>query len=169
MTSDSIAAAGDPTTGAPVGSVVEPTRNAAARATDHAGPCLNCGTEPGPNYCGVCGQSAHIQSTLRSIGRDLAHGLFHFEGKVWLTAPFLLLESGQLTRRYIAGERARFVSPLALLLFCVFLIFAALESVGGPFHPHATVERNGRTLSPAGVRTTLAATRKQLAASGIAE
>lgn len=165
MTSDSIAAVGDLTTGALVGSVVEPTWNAAARATDHAGTCLNCGAEPGPNYCGVCGQSAHIHSTLRSIGHDLAHGLFHFEGKVWLTAPFLILKPGQLTRRYIAGERARFVSPLALFLFCVFLMFAAFESVGGPFHPHAMIVRNGRTLSPTEARDYLAATQKQLAAS----
>lgn len=166
MTPDSIGAAGDLATGALVGGVAEPTWNATARATDHTGSCLNCGAEPGPNYCGVCGQSAHIHSTLRSIGHDLAHGLFHFEGKVWLTAPFLLLKPGQLTRRYIAGERARFVSPLALFLFCVFLMFAAFESVGGPFHPHAMVIRNGKTLSPTEARDYLAATRQQLIASG---
>ncbi len=165
MTSDSIAAAGDLATGALVGSVVEPAWGSTTGVNDHSRLCLNCGAEPGPNYCGICGQSAHIHSTLRSIGHDLAHGLFHFEGKVWLTVPFLILKPGQLTKRYIAGERARFVSPLALFLFCVFLMFAVFEGVGGPFHPHATVERNGRTLSPAEVRTTLDEARKQLAAS----
>ena len=34
---------------------------------------------------------------------------------------------GEMTRRYIAGERARFVSPIALYLFTVFLMFAVLE------------------------------------------
>ena len=33
---------------------------------------------------------------------------------------------GELTRRYIDGQRARFISPIALFLFCVFLMFAAL-------------------------------------------
>ena len=35
-----------------------------------------------------------------------------------------------LTRRYIAGERARFVSPIALFLFSVFLMFAVLNLTG---------------------------------------
>lgn len=30
------------------------------------------------------------------------------------------------TRRYVNGERARFVSPLALFLFTVFLMFATI-------------------------------------------
>src|SRR5205814_422037 len=39
---------------------------------------------------------------------------------------------GDLTRRYINGQRARFVSPLALFLFSVFLLFAVLQLVSGP-------------------------------------
>jgi hypothetical protein len=42
----------------------------------------------------------------------------------------LILQPGALTRRYIAGERARFVSPLALFLFTVFLMFALYSWVG---------------------------------------
>lgn len=37
---------------------------------------------------------------------------------------------GDLTRRYIAGERAKFVSPLALFLFSVFLMFALFSALG---------------------------------------
>jgi len=37
---------------------------------------------------------------------------------------------GDLTRRYIHGERARFISPLALFLFAVFLTYAVLAIVG---------------------------------------
>ena len=39
---------------------------------------------------------------------------------------------GELTRRYVHGERARFVSPIALFLFSVFLMFAVFSLVGGP-------------------------------------
>jgi hypothetical protein len=35
-----------------------------------------------------------------------------------------------LTRRYIEGERAQFISPLALFLFTVFLTFAMFNAVG---------------------------------------
>jgi hypothetical protein len=42
----------------------------------------------------------------------------------------LIFKPGHLTRRYVAGERARFVSPLALFLFSVFMMFAVFGTVG---------------------------------------
>ena len=39
---------------------------------------------------------------------------------------------GELTRRYAHGERAKFVSPTALFLFSVFLMFAVFTILGGP-------------------------------------
>ena len=56
--------------------------------------------------------------------------MFNFEGKIWRTLPMLAWRPGELTRRYIAGERARFVSPVALFLFTVFLMFAVLNFTG---------------------------------------
>src|SRR3546814_10751918 len=66
---------------------------------------------------------------------DLAHGVLHFEGKIWRTLPMLLFRPGALTRRYVAGERARFVSPLALFLFLVFVMFAMIHVLAGEFEP----------------------------------
>ncbi len=43
----------------------------------------------------------------------------------------LAFRPGDLTRRYIAGERARFVSPMAAFLFSIFLMFAVLRSLPG--------------------------------------
>ena len=42
----------------------------------------------------------------------------------------LALRPGKLTRRYIDGERARFISPMALFLFGVFLMFAVFQIAG---------------------------------------
>ena len=75
-------------------------------------------------YCSNCGQAAHLHRSLVSLGHDILHGVFHFEGKVWRTLPELFFRPGRLTRRYIDGERAKFVSPMALYLFAVFLMFA---------------------------------------------
>lgn len=61
---------------------------------------------------------------------DILHGVLHFEGKLWHTLPLLLWRPGELTRRYISGERARFFSPLALFLFAVFLTFAVFSAMG---------------------------------------
>ena len=92
--------------------------------------CLNCGAELDGPYCRMCGQRAHVHRTIGAFFHDLLHGVFHFEGKTWRTLPLLALRPGELTRRYIAGERARFVSPMALFLFSVFLMFAVFQLVG---------------------------------------
>lgn len=95
--------------------------------------CLNCGTPLVGTYCHACGQRGHVHRTLGSLGHDLLHGLLHFEGKIWRTLPLLAWRPGDLTRRYISGERARFVSPLALFLFSVFLLYAVLSSMPSAF------------------------------------
>src|SRR4029450_8545407 len=40
---------------------------------------------------------------------------------------------GELTRRYIEGQRASFISPIALFLFTVFLTFAVMSLTGNMF------------------------------------
>lgn len=92
--------------------------------------CLNCGTSLTGRYCHRCGQKADVHRSFGAIGHDLVHAIFHFEGKVWNTLPLLFWRPGDLTRRYIHGERARFISPLALFLFAVFLTYAVLATVG---------------------------------------
>ncbi|CAM3107916.1 DUF3667 domain-containing protein [Sphingomonas antarctica] len=123
-------AAGDAISGAVFGRAVEPSHGEAAG--DGHGHCANCGTTLIGGYCHACGQNAHVHRTIGGIGHEIAHGVFHFEGKIWRTIPLLAWKPGELTRRYIHGERARFVSPMALFLFAVFLTFAVFESVGGP-------------------------------------
>lgn len=97
--------------------------------------CANCGTTLIGAHCHACGQSAHVHRTLGAIGHDLAHGVFHFEGKIAATLPLLAWRPGELTRRYVHGERAKFVSPLALFLFCVFVTFFVFSHVGSAFAP----------------------------------
>jgi hypothetical protein len=115
-------AAGDAITGAMIARAVEP-EHGEAHAAGH-GACLNCGTPLSDNYCAHCGQAAHLHRSFSAIGHDLAHGVLHFEGKIWTTLPELALRPGTLTRRYIHGERAKFVSPFALFLFSAFLLYA---------------------------------------------
>lgn len=95
------------------------------------GLCLNCGARLVGDYCQSCGQSAHIHRSMGAFFHDLLHGVLHFEGKTWRTLPLLAWRPGELTRRYIHGERARFVSPMALFLFAVFLLFGIASFAGG--------------------------------------
>lgn len=129
-------AAGDLATGGVIGRAFEPRSGEAAHAHagDHgSGRCLNCQAALQGPFCHECGQAEHIHKTLFSIFHDVLHGVYHFEGKIWRTLPLLFYKPGSLTRRYIAGERVNFVSPLALFLFSVFLMVATFETIGGPF------------------------------------
>ncbi len=92
--------------------------------------CRNCGASLNGPFCAACGQKGRLRRSLRGFGGEFASGLFNFEGKVWRTLPLLLWRPGDLTRRFIEGERARFVSPAAMYLFSVFLMFAALSFTG---------------------------------------
>lgn len=125
-----VGAAGDMVTGALWSRAVEPQAGEAHARAGYGALCLNCGTRLIGAHCHACGQSVHVHRTVGAIGHELAHGVFHFEGKIWRTLPMLVRHPGALTRRYIDGERARFVSPLALFLFTVFLMFATISWVG---------------------------------------
>ena len=120
---------GEAVSGAMLGRAVEPKAGeAGADGHTHEQACLNCGTALVGEFCHACGQRAHVHRTLTAFAHDLLHGVLHLDGKVWRTLPMLVRRPGELTRRYIDGERAKFVSPLALFLFSVFLMFAILTS-----------------------------------------
>src|SRR4051812_39654624 len=132
-------ALGDAVTGGIVGRAIEPKAGEATDGHTHETNCLNCGTELVGDFCFACGQHAHVHRTLTAFFHDFLHGVLHFEGKIWRTLPLLAWKPGELTRRYVDGQRASFVSPIALFLFCVFLMFAAVSMLGGvgEFSPEA--------------------------------
>jgi hypothetical protein len=126
-------AVGTAVTGGLLARAVEP--NAGAVGPDgrtHERNCLNCGAPLTGHYCAQCGQRAHVHRSLRSFMGDFVAGVLNFEGKFWRTLPMLAWNPGILTRRYIEGQRARFISPVALFLFSVFLLFATIQLIGGP-------------------------------------
>lgn len=113
-----------------LGRAVEPAHGEASKTAHAPVECLNCGATVTGHYCGQCGQKAHVHRSLAAIGHDIMHGVLHLDGKLWNTLPLLTLKPGDLTRRYIEGERAKFVSPMAMFLFSVFAMFAVFQMVG---------------------------------------
>ena len=124
---------GEVVTGAMVARAVEPQAGEAGPDDGHTHEraCLNCGAPLVGPYCAACGQKAHLHRSLRAFGGDFVQGLFNIEGKIWRTLPMLAWCPGDLTRRYVEGERARYISPIALYLFSVFAMFAVLNFNGG--------------------------------------
>jgi len=137
-------ALGDAITGGFIGRALEPT---AGEISDdghtHEKSCLNCGAPLRGPFCAECGQRAHVHRSVRGFMQDFLQGMLNFEGKFWHTLPMLAWRPGEMTRRYIAGERARFISPVALYLFTVFAMFAALNFTGTLGSAHSNVNLQG--------------------------
>ena len=124
-------AIGDAVTGGLLARAVEPGAGEVGEdGHTHEKSCLNCGTPLVGPFCAACGQKSHVHRSLRGFLFDFVQGLYNFEGKSWRTLPMLAWHPGEMTRRYIAGERARFISPVALYLFTVFAMFAVLNFTG---------------------------------------
>lgn len=140
---------GEAVTGGPAARAIE-SRAGKSRAGGGS-TCLNCEAELIGTYCHSCGQQSHVHRTLGAFWHAITHSVLHFEGKIWRTLPLLAWRPGELTRRYVEGERARFVSPVALFLFSVFLMFAVFSSIGS----YAYRDRN----APAGASGAGAAAR----------
>lgn len=125
---------GDILTGGLVAREVDRAGGAAGHGAHEGagGECLNCGAVRAGPFCQSCGQSGHVHRNVSALAHDILHGVFHFEGRIWKTLPMLAFHPGDLTRRYVHGERAKFVSPMALFLFSVFLLFAAVNRLSSP-------------------------------------
>ncbi|MEY4953355.1 MAG: hypothetical protein RL299_1779 [Pseudomonadota bacterium] len=125
----------------------DPGAEPGADGHSHESACLNCGTVLVGRHCHQCGQAANVHKTIAAFFHDLLHGVFHFEGKIWRTLPMLARNPGRLTREYIDGRRASYVSPIALFLFSVFLMFAVVKQFAGEFDPGNFVKVNGEIVN----------------------
>lgn len=96
------------------------------------GACLNCGAKVEGRFCSNCGQSTHPHRTLFGVLEEFLHGVLHFDTKAWRTLPMVIFRPGTLTRNYVYGKRARYISPLALFLFTVFFMFFAFAFIEAP-------------------------------------
>ena len=104
----------------------------------HQPACADCGTSTVGRFCHNCGNPAHVHRTLLHLGEELLHGVMHFDSRTWRTLPLLVFRPGRLTREWVMGKRARYVSPLALFLFTIFVMFMALSYA--PIAPETRVE-----------------------------
>lgn len=137
--SDDIEAIGTAVQGGLVAKAVDDEGHLADARGEDSNLCLNCGTTVSGKFCGNCGQPLHVHRSIGALWHDILHGVLHFEGKFWRTLPLLAWNPGDLTRRYVHGERAKFISPMALFLFSIFMMFAVFSFVGDPFSSESDV------------------------------
>ncbi len=132
----------------------------------HDGTCLNCGAKVEGAFCSACGQSTHPHRNLIHVVEEALHGILHFDTKAWRTLPMVIGRPGTLTRNYVYGKRARYISPLALFLFTIFLMFFAFSFVQAPIDIGGTpLEQRAEAVDELeGARDELEAARRELAA-----
>jgi hypothetical protein len=100
-------------------------------AAEAHGDCANCGAHMTGPYCAQCGQKGHLHTRVWHMAEDFVEGVLHFDGRLWRTLPLLLFRPGRLSRAWIEGKRVRYVAPLHVFLFGIFLFFLALSLSGG--------------------------------------
>jgi hypothetical protein len=129
---------------------------------NHETQCANCHTALIGNYCHACGQAAHVHRSIRHMLEEGLHGVLHFDSKTWRTLPLLIVRPGLLTRRYIDGQRVRYVAPLPLFLFTVFLMFFVVSSVSQST-ANVAADESERERARAGLVASLDAARAHVA------
>jgi hypothetical protein len=102
--------------------------------------CANCGAALTGPFCSQCGQHAHPHRKLTHVFEEFLHGLLHLDTKTWRTIPMVIARPGTLTRNYVYGKRARYLSPLTLFLFTIFLLFFVFSFVDAPVGMAGTPE-----------------------------
>jgi hypothetical protein len=97
--------------------------------------CPNCFSllpDPRPRFCGACGQETNVRPPkLGEFLQQFGGAYFSTEGALWRTLVLLLLQPGELTRRYLAGRRKHYVLPLRLYI-TVSLTALLLMRLGTP-------------------------------------
>lgn len=107
-------------------------RESGIAANQIAAACLNCGAPVGGVFCAACGQRVvPANPTVSELAGDAWQELSGYDGRIAATCK-ALLHPGQLTRDYLAGRRAHYLSPVRLYLtasLIYFLVAAAAPNL----------------------------------------
>ena len=93
------------------------------------GNCPNCDAPISGRFCSNCGQHSYPNRKLTGVLSEFMYGLWNFDTKAWRTIPMLIVRPGTLTRNYVYGKRARYLAPLTMFLFAIFVMFFALSTI----------------------------------------
>lgn len=97
--------------------------------------CTNCGAAFVPErrpFCPECGQETDIQPPrLGEFLQQFGGAYLSTEGALWRTLKLLFTKPGELTLRYLAGQRRHYVLPLRLYLSMSVVLLLMTRMLGG--------------------------------------
>lgn len=92
--------------------------------------CPNCGNDFKSefDYCPHCGQkNKEFKLNFKYLLNDFLSGSFNIDSKFFSTFRYLILKPAFLTREFLNGKRAKYLTPLRLYLLVSFAYFAVLS------------------------------------------
>ena len=90
--------------------------------------CPNCGAPAHGPYCYACGQSEKgMIRHLSEVMSDLADIVFNVDSRIFRSLWDLYFRPGYLTTEYVAGRRARYVTPFRLFFFLSIIAFFSMQ------------------------------------------
>ncbi|MEP6730468.1 MAG: DUF3667 domain-containing protein [bacterium] len=91
--------------------------------------CLNCGAALSGPFCAACGQrDIPPYPSTRELVVDAFWELSGWDGRFAATVRALVERPGMLTREFLEGRRARYLSPLRLYLLASLVYFVLAAS-----------------------------------------
>lgn len=91
--------------------------------------CVNCGTEAEGNFCYNCGQKlGNTAVSWKIISSDISDRWIGLDTKFLRTVVDLTVRPGKAIRRYLMGNRVRYVGPLGyfMVMSAILVIIAEL-------------------------------------------
>jgi hypothetical protein len=90
--------------------------------------CPNCGAPAHGPFCYACGQSEKgMIRHLSEVMSDIADIVFNVDSRIFRSLWDLYLRPGYLTTEYLAGRRARYVTPFRLFFFLSIIAFFSMQ------------------------------------------
>ncbi len=85
--------------------------------------CLNCGSSISEPFCGACGQkSSTARLNIRQLFSNAFGHFFSMDSAVLKTVLDLSRNPGQVAKRYVDGQRVKYIAPFRYCLTAVALM-----------------------------------------------
>lgn len=92
--------------------------------------CPNCGAPAHGPYCYACGQSEKgMIRHLSEVMSEFADIVFNVDSRIFRSLWDLYVRPGYLTVEYLAGRRARYITPFRLFFFMSIAAFFSMQMV----------------------------------------
>ncbi len=99
--------------------------------------CPNCGAPAHGPYCYACGQSEKgMIRHLSEVMSEFADIVFNVDSRIFRSLWDLYVRPGYLTREYLAGRRARYVTPFRLFFFLSIIAFFSMQMTLPDINPN---------------------------------